>query len=236
MSVRFKSCLVPKCKNNSLNSVKIFIHAPSNKNSCAEWFNICGRKIPKNTTGYYCCEDHFNMHEDCENWSAYKLFRSKIKMKKCTVPHKNLTECRVPKDYSQLSNSEKKRKMENIAEYEAKRNKIYFNSSNLSNKNMFTTSYERKSSNSVFAVSVQKITDKKIQVCPVVTTKAVQTEPVQFVKDDIAKTVELNVTSPSKTHSSSFRNGSTSNFTESVTIFISQVSICSERDRLSTVD
>ncbi|KAJ8913398.1 hypothetical protein NQ315_008791 [Exocentrus adspersus] len=105
MSKSIKSCFVTTCKNTSRNSEKIFITVPFNDELRKVWCRAVNRnKIPKGTSGsFYCCEDHFDLENDCENWIAYKLMQQK-----------NLDGEHVPRDVSQLSNSAKKRKMENI--------------------------------------------------------------------------------------------------------------------------
>lgn len=71
---------------------------------------------------------YFQMEQDCENWMAYKLFRTQVKMKKDVVPRRNLDgNPDVSRDFSQLPRSAEKRKRSNIEEYEIKKQQLYPN-------------------------------------------------------------------------------------------------------------
>lgn len=65
-----KRCFVPKCMNTSKsNSNKIFISVPTNITLRKKWFAAVHRNMsevsPK--TSFHCCEDHFNVSQNCCN-------------------------------------------------------------------------------------------------------------------------------------------------------------------------
>lgn len=83
------------------------------------------------------------MEQDCENWIAYNLFHTQLRMKKDVVPHRNLDgNPDVPRDFSQLTESAQKRKKSNIARYEAKRQKLQLNNLELETVSSSLTSNE----------------------------------------------------------------------------------------------
>ncbi|XP_031345566.1 uncharacterized protein LOC116172484 [Photinus pyralis] len=52
------------------------------------WFKAARRDMPKSKSTFYCCEDHFNLEEDIENFVRYKLMGGKIILKQTVVPHR----------------------------------------------------------------------------------------------------------------------------------------------------
>ncbi|KAK4886121.1 hypothetical protein RN001_002392 [Aquatica leii] len=71
-----KWCFVPKCTNTSRNSLdKIFIIIPSNLRRKRKWFAAARKELKDVSlkTMFYCCEDHFNLKEDMENYMEFKL-------------------------------------------------------------------------------------------------------------------------------------------------------------------
>lgn len=82
------------------------------------------------------------MEQDCENWIAFKLFDSHLKIKKEVVPHRNLSGIAdVPINFSQLSSSAEKRKRNNIEEY-AKKQKLRLQKNEFEEKLFLLTSTE----------------------------------------------------------------------------------------------
>ncbi|KAJ8968348.1 hypothetical protein NQ317_011228 [Molorchus minor] len=114
----FKECFVPTCTNNNINwPSKIFVYVPRDEKRRKSWFEKARveKKLTK-TSSIYCCEDHFDLQEDSENWFYYKTIGSNLILKKDAVPHRNM-EARVghlqsPDQVSQLTSSERKRKSE----------------------------------------------------------------------------------------------------------------------------
>lgn len=58
----FKWCFVPSCTNTSINSPnKLFISVPKQYYRKLRWFQAAGRDMPKSQSGFFCCEDHFDV-------------------------------------------------------------------------------------------------------------------------------------------------------------------------------
>ncbi|KAJ8964841.1 hypothetical protein NQ317_018650 [Molorchus minor] len=93
MSVKKKSCkycIVPECINTSINAPeKLFICLPSDQNLRRAWQHAMGRfKFVSNKGSRFCCEDHFNVEEDIENYLYLKTMKcGRIKLKPGVVPH-----------------------------------------------------------------------------------------------------------------------------------------------------
>ncbi|XP_052745626.1 uncharacterized protein LOC128199571 [Bicyclus anynana] len=85
-----KSCVVPKCNNTTINSPeKLFFIVPKEVKMRKKWTKAMKRLDPfgdKSTV--YCCEDHFDIENDMENYIKYKLVGGRIKLKQSIVPHK----------------------------------------------------------------------------------------------------------------------------------------------------
>lgn len=112
-----KTCYVPSCKNTSKNSAKIFVNVP--RRNHLNWFKFVGRNtVPVKQNLIWCCEDHFDMKEDFQNWQEYKLLKVKLRIKKGVLPHKFIdTPSIINKDYSQLDDESKKLREENMKRY-----------------------------------------------------------------------------------------------------------------------
>ncbi|XP_026745457.1 uncharacterized protein LOC113506818 isoform X4 [Trichoplusia ni] len=85
-----KSCVVPKCKNTTTNSPdNFFFIVPKDVKMRKKWIKAMKRLDPfgDNST-VYCCEDHFNLESDMENYIRYKIMGSvkRIKMNPNCVP------------------------------------------------------------------------------------------------------------------------------------------------------
>lgn len=108
-----KVCFIPSCENTSQNApVKIFLHVPRQQYRRIRWFQTAG--VTTTQTQLFCCEDHFNLAEDCVNWMYFKTVGSKLELKKDVVPHRNLLSSNIPKTESQFCSSDKKRKLDLI--------------------------------------------------------------------------------------------------------------------------
>ncbi|KAF6205781.1 hypothetical protein GE061_019955 [Apolygus lucorum] len=85
------------------------------------WFSIA--KLPVSTHHFYCCEDHFDLQKDTENWMWYKTVGQKLILKPNIVPHMCLGTPRktehdaVKRTGSQLSDSSKKRKLQFLSNF-----------------------------------------------------------------------------------------------------------------------
>ncbi|XP_044728285.1 myoneurin-like [Chrysoperla carnea] len=109
-----KKCFVPSCSNNSQDSPsKLFLSVPKPDNRRKLWFKSVGANY-RSSRSVFCCEDHFNLPIDAENWVYFKTVGGRIRLHEHVVPHLNLEANSQSVEYSQLSNSEKKLQQENI--------------------------------------------------------------------------------------------------------------------------
>ncbi|KAF5296098.1 hypothetical protein FQA39_LY02732 [Lamprigera yunnana] len=90
----YKYCLVPMCINTSVTSPnKIFFSVPKDPDMRNQWCAIMKReeKNPplSSTTSLHCCEDHFDLANDMENYYEYKLMGKVNKnfLRKGVLPH-----------------------------------------------------------------------------------------------------------------------------------------------------
>ncbi|KAG5884658.1 hypothetical protein JTB14_005402 [Gonioctena quinquepunctata] len=84
-----KYCLVPNCPNTSKNAPeKWFINVPSDIKIRKVWQKAMRRKVfVSNKSHVYCCEDHFKVEEDIENYMYIKTMNSgKVRLKPGVVP------------------------------------------------------------------------------------------------------------------------------------------------------
>ncbi|XP_063532777.1 uncharacterized protein LOC134743315 [Cydia strobilella] len=90
----YRYCLVPKCTNTTINTPeKLFFDVPRDVEVRKRWCKLMkkGKLRPKTT--FHCCEDHFNVEEDTENYIQYSIMKEQgvkvhLKLKKGIVPHK----------------------------------------------------------------------------------------------------------------------------------------------------
>ncbi|KAJ8914113.1 hypothetical protein NQ315_014310, partial [Exocentrus adspersus] len=84
-----KWCFVPCCTSTSISTPnKIFIRVPRDDfERKKRWFKAARRDVPKSKSEFFCWEDHFNLEEDMENYTRFKLMGGKILMKQDIVPH-----------------------------------------------------------------------------------------------------------------------------------------------------
>nr|XP_018917875.1 PREDICTED: zinc finger protein 84-like isoform X6 [Bemisia tabaci] len=95
--VRESNCFVPGCINSSTSdSGKLFFPLPRETSARSNWCVTVGLS-PSSTHGTsYCCEDHFNLEEDVENWEQYATWKHEelktlcVRLKKDAIPHLNL--------------------------------------------------------------------------------------------------------------------------------------------------
>ncbi|XP_066998216.2 uncharacterized protein [Anabrus simplex] len=85
----YHCCIVPYC-NNTRESVpgKLFVDVPKNYKRRKLWFESMGRNISEVPLNFdvFCCEDHFNLAEDVENWDRFRLMGEPLKLKNSAVP------------------------------------------------------------------------------------------------------------------------------------------------------
>ncbi|XP_043485167.1 uncharacterized protein LOC122513005 [Leptopilina heterotoma] len=89
-SKTFKSCFIPLCGSSSVKTPnKLFFCAPKDEKMRLKWFQIARRNdSPKAKYTYYCCEDHFSIKDDMDNYIRYCLMGAPKKLKKDAIPHK----------------------------------------------------------------------------------------------------------------------------------------------------
>ncbi|XP_043189316.1 uncharacterized protein LOC122363762 isoform X1 [Amphibalanus amphitrite] len=89
-SRRYYTCFVPGCTNTTVSTPdKIFIGLPRSDKLRKLWSNAARRDGPLiSASGSACCEDHFTLEKDAENYMYQKLMGGKIRLKAKIVPHK----------------------------------------------------------------------------------------------------------------------------------------------------
>ncbi|GBM33434.1 hypothetical protein AVEN_55765-2 [Araneus ventricosus] len=95
----YKYCLVPCCTNTTITAPdKIFLCVPNDRSKRNAWTKAMKRDNKKNPalstkSTHWCCEDHFSLEEDMENYWQWKLTGNvkRYKLKDGVVPH--LFEC-----------------------------------------------------------------------------------------------------------------------------------------------
>ncbi|CAF4831733.1 unnamed protein product [Pieris macdunnoughi] len=94
----YKYCIVPKCTNTSSSTPeKLFFNVPRDLKVRKKWCTVMKRddKVPLSYhTVRYCCEDHFDLEADMENYVKYKLVGGQLRLKKEVLPHK--FDCQKP--------------------------------------------------------------------------------------------------------------------------------------------
>uniref|UniRef100_A0A0A9XZB1 THAP-type domain-containing protein n=2 Tax=Lygus hesperus TaxID=30085 RepID=A0A0A9XZB1_LYGHE len=98
-------CFVPNCENVE-GCGKIFLHTPRNPETFKGWCEAVGA-----FSGGKCCEDHFELSKDAENWQYFKLCGNGLRIRKGVVPHRYL-DSKCPDTGSQFSDDDKKIKLE----------------------------------------------------------------------------------------------------------------------------
>ncbi|KAJ8976202.1 hypothetical protein NQ317_018868 [Molorchus minor] len=86
----YKYCIVPQCKNTSTNAPeKLFISLPSDIKLRRAWQRAMRRTDLVSDKGTrFCCQDHFNVEEDIENYIYIKIMKcEQIKLKPGVIPH-----------------------------------------------------------------------------------------------------------------------------------------------------
>lgn len=85
-----KRCFIPNCTNNSSNTEKKFIKIPSEPELKKLWYEKASMyKFSSNRE--YCCEDHFDLKHDADNYNELCTTPGcEIILKKAVLPHKKL--------------------------------------------------------------------------------------------------------------------------------------------------
>ncbi|XP_045450912.1 uncharacterized protein LOC123659783 [Melitaea cinxia] len=102
----YKCCAVPDCKNTTFRTPnKLFFSIPVGERRSA-WCKAMGRHEPEykplhpNSTRF-CCEDHFDLEKDMENYMRWKMMGTRrLSLKKGILPHKFSCQNKVISDTS----------------------------------------------------------------------------------------------------------------------------------------
>ncbi|XP_056636272.1 uncharacterized protein LOC130444923 isoform X1 [Diorhabda sublineata] len=92
-NVRYKYCIVPKCTNTTITAPnKVFLSIPKGEKLRKKWCDAMKRDSKTNTvlsstSNRFCCEDHFKLENDLENYMEWKLMGGNCRLKKEVVPH-----------------------------------------------------------------------------------------------------------------------------------------------------
>ncbi|XP_028171936.1 uncharacterized protein LOC114361168 [Ostrinia furnacalis] len=107
----YKYCMVPKCISTTIKTPeKLFFCVPKDPKLRKKWYSLAKRDVripPNSQTTRYCCEDHFDLEEDMENYVKFKLVGGRLKLKKGVLPHK--FECQKPQKKKIIRTGFKKR-------------------------------------------------------------------------------------------------------------------------------
>ncbi|KAL7289365.1 hypothetical protein TKK_0016568 [Trichogramma kaykai] len=81
-------CFVPGCSSNSnKNPEKVFFHVPQSIIDIKKtWFKVARRSDSPSSSNFHCCEDHFDLKEDMENFVRFRLYGGAQKLKAGTLP------------------------------------------------------------------------------------------------------------------------------------------------------
>ncbi|KAK4882332.1 hypothetical protein RN001_005651 [Aquatica leii] len=60
---------------------------PQDHSRKMKWFRATRRDVPKSKSMFFCCEDHFNLEEDIENYIRFKLLGGNIFLKSGVILH-----------------------------------------------------------------------------------------------------------------------------------------------------
>ncbi|GLV43814.1 hypothetical protein CBL_11606 [Carabus blaptoides fortunei] len=124
-----KYCFVPTCVNNSYKTQKKkFLSVPRDPDIRKIWALAVGRSTEHiSTSGQLCCcEDHFDLKHDAENWMQYTMMSTKLRLKKNVTPHLNIDKKEVINTDSQISSSSRKMKEYNIQQFISSKKKPRF--------------------------------------------------------------------------------------------------------------
>ncbi|CAH1108287.1 unnamed protein product [Psylliodes chrysocephalus] len=92
-NIRYKYCIVPKCTNTVITTPnKVFISVPKGEKIRKQWCNAMKRdnkinKVLSSTCNRFCCEDHFELGTDMENYMKWKMMGGNVRLRKGVLPH-----------------------------------------------------------------------------------------------------------------------------------------------------
>ncbi|XP_022912945.2 uncharacterized protein [Onthophagus taurus] len=94
MTTPLTTCFVPSCDNTKTNNPRLyFLSVPQNEERRKKWFDAVGLdRNPTTKSNLVCCEEHFDLENDSQNFGYFKHFKgTNLLLKRDVVPHKKLT-------------------------------------------------------------------------------------------------------------------------------------------------
>ncbi|XP_071041588.1 uncharacterized protein [Parasteatoda tepidariorum] len=99
----YKYCIVPSCTNTTCrNPGKLFFAVPKNELKRKKWCAAISRHETEIreyslSSSLYCCEDHFSVQDDMENYWRYRITgeAKRYKLKEDVIPH--IFQCQIDK-------------------------------------------------------------------------------------------------------------------------------------------
>ncbi|XP_074113734.1 uncharacterized protein LOC141536858 [Cotesia typhae] len=174
----YKYCFVPSCRNTTHStSEKLFISVPKSDEVRKQWCIAANCPDRCLRTVSYCCEDHFNLKEDLENYFYVKTVPKARKIKKKGVVPRFFNTSNTSTKTSLLNLSELR--LQDVEEVE----NISPNALHKDNSNNFNQMYGSQSENIIqtdITDSVNEnrsqviLCDKKIQVRPYYRSAGIQ--------------------------------------------------------------
>ncbi|KAL0895461.1 hypothetical protein ABMA27_011581 [Loxostege sticticalis] len=115
--VHYKYCIVPKCTNTTVTAPdKHFFTVPKDKKTRDKWCKVMKRKeFLSDKSVRYCCEEHFNVEEDTENYMRHRFVGGRLFLKKHVLPHKFACQKEKP-DIQERSAFAKRRRNEHYSQ------------------------------------------------------------------------------------------------------------------------
>ncbi|XP_076680150.1 uncharacterized protein LOC143375178 [Andrena cerasifolii] len=84
----YKWCFVPECKSTTIKTPdKVFFFMPQDVKLRKMWFTSARRADEPGKSNYYCCQDHFDLKNDMDNYVRYSLMGAPRKLKSGVIPH-----------------------------------------------------------------------------------------------------------------------------------------------------
>nr|CAI5832208.1 unnamed protein product [Callosobruchus analis] len=113
-----EKCYIPNCRNMANNKVLVSVSRDFSVRRIW-WELVHGGKPLEPHSGLFCCEDHFDVPVDFENWHYFEIMGGTLRLKKGVLPHKYIDEPKGKPNESALTDSAMKRRLENIDRFQA---------------------------------------------------------------------------------------------------------------------
>ncbi|GLV43813.1 uncharacterized protein CBL_11607 [Carabus blaptoides fortunei] len=117
--VKFKSVAKSAKRKKAVAEDKKFLKVPMDPGIRKTWAQAVGlpAEFISKSGQLRCCEDHFDLEHDAENWMQYLMIGTKLQLKKNVIPHLNFDKKEVINTHSQISSSSRKMKEYNIQQF-----------------------------------------------------------------------------------------------------------------------